>query len=152
MIYSQSGRYAIRAMVHIAQQSDRPERVRAAEIASAESIPPSYLAKILQDLTRHRLLSSTRGRNGGFRLGMPAEAITAIQVIAAVEDIRRLKEECVLGLESCSDSVPCALHRHWGPFRDRALAILESLTLAEMADEVAVKRGDPAGCTGSPDR
>ena len=150
MIYSKSGRYAIRAMVHIALHPG--ELVRAADIAAAESIPPSYLAKVLQSLKRKRLLSSTRGRTGGFQLGRPAETITAIQVVDAVEDTRRLREECVLGLEVCSDSTPCSLHKHWGPFRDRALEILGSLTVAEMAGELTSKRSGPAGSGPSPGR
>ena len=68
MIYTDSGKYAIRALTHMASHGNQDEPLSAADIAEAEDIPPYYLAKVLQDLARADLLSSVRGRGGGFLL------------------------------------------------------------------------------------
>lgn len=139
MIYTDSGKYAIRAMIYLAGNNEgRP--VAAAEVAAAEQIPPFYLAKILQDLARAGLLNSARGRGGGFCLSRPPEEIPVIEVIEAVEDIRRLSEDCILGLEECGDEAPCPLHPTWKEFRDSSVAALRSLTVAELVRELERKR------------
>lgn len=138
MISTESGRYAIRAMIHLAQSRSGP--VPASEIADAECIPPHYLAKVLQDLSHQGLLESTRGRGGGFSLLHLPEEIRVIEILEAVENVRRFREECVLGLEACSDDLPCPLHRTWKGYRDRALDALHKLTLADLVQELEKKR------------
>ncbi len=119
--------------------SDRP--FSAAVVAACENIPPFYLAKVLQDLSRAGLLKSARGRGGGFYLSRPPAEIILIEVVQAVEDLRRLETECVLGIDDCSDETPCALHETWKGFRDSALAALRSITVEGLVNEVQKKRG-----------
>ncbi|MFQ5742950.1 MAG: RrF2 family transcriptional regulator [Acidobacteriota bacterium] len=140
MIYTDSCKYAIRAMIHIATHREDPALVTAGEIAEAEEIPPYYLAKILQDLARARLLKSVRGRGGGFSLSRQPLEIPVIEIVEAVEDTRRLKDECILGLEECNDDVPCPLHRTWSKFRDSCLDSLQTLTLADLELELQKKQ------------
>lgn len=140
MIYTGSARYAIRAMVRLAIEDGDGKPFSAAGVAEAEQIPPFYLAKVLQDLGRAGLLKSARGRGGGFYLSRPAEEITLFEVVAAVEDPRRLETECVLGIEDCSDEAPCPMHETWKAFRDGALEALHTLTVARLVEELQRKQ------------
>lgn len=142
MIYTDTGRYAIRAITEIAHRSsDEPDRpIAAGEIAEAEEIPPYYLAKVFQELARAGLLESVRGRTGGFMLARPPDEITVMQVLDAVENTDRWTEECVLGLDRCSDDVPCPMHDTWQTYRDDMIERLRTLTVAQMVEERARKR------------
>ena len=140
MIYTDSGKYAIRALTCMAAHGDRENPVSAADVAAAENIPPFYLAKVLQDLARADLLNSVRGRGGGFLLKRAPEDIKVLDILEAVEDIRRLTTECVLGLDQCNDDVPCPLHDTWKRFRENLLGDLEKLTLQDLVVELAKKR------------
>ena len=140
MIYTGSARYAIRAMVRLAIEDGDGQPFSAAGVAEAEQIPPFYLAKVLQDLGRAGLLKSARGRGGGFYLSRPADEITLIEVVSAVEDPRRLEAECVLGIDECNDDAPCPMHETWKSFRDGALEALRTLTVARLVEELERKK------------
>ena len=140
MIYTDSGKYAIRALTYMAAREDQETPASAADVAAAENIPPYYLAKVMQDLARADLLNSVRGRGGGFVLKHAPEEIRVIDIIEAVESIRRLTTECVLGLDECSDEVSCPLHDTWSKFREELLASFTELTLADMVTELEKKR------------
>lgn len=140
MIYTGSAKYAIRAMVRLAIEDGQGKPFSAAGVAEAEGIPPFYLAKVLQDLGRAGLLKSARGRGGGFYLSRPADQITLFEVVSAVEDPRRLETECILGIDDCNDAAPCPMHDTWKEFRDRALDALQTLTVADMVEEMLRKK------------
>lgn len=140
MIYTDSGKYAIRALTYMAAREDLDSPAAAADVAEAENIPPYYLAKVLQDLARADLLTSVRGRGGGFLLRRPPEDIRVMEILEAVENVRRLTTECVLGLDECSDEVSCPLHDTWKKFRDNLLDNFNQLTLADMVTELRRKR------------
>lgn len=140
MIYTDSGKYAIRALTFMAAQDDQETPASAADVAEAENIPPYYLAKVLQDLARADLLNSVRGRGGGFLLKRAPEDIKVLEILEAVENIRRLTTECVLGLDECNDEVSCPLHETWKQFREDLLGNLHKLTLRDLVTEIERKR------------
>ena len=80
MIFSQTSKYAIRALLHLAQHGDQPHRSRA--IAQALTVPEPFLAKILQALVRHGLLLSFKGRGGGFKLARAADRISVYEIMS----------------------------------------------------------------------
>ena len=65
-----STEYAIRALVYIQLQNWNKKRPGVIEIAKEIEAPAAYSAKILQTLTRHKLVDSMKGRGGGFFLTM----------------------------------------------------------------------------------
>ena len=67
VLFSRQCEYAIQATLYIALQSDK-RLVSIRELADRLSIPPYFLAKILQDLTRKGILKSQKGPSGGFTL------------------------------------------------------------------------------------
>lgn len=140
MIYTDSGKYAIRAVTYLAACDPDRLPIAAADVAEAEDIPPYYLAKVLQDLARAGLLASVRGRGGGFLLDRPPQSITVLEVIEAAENIARLEKECVLGLDECSDLAPCPLHAMWKAYRESMLTRLSEMTVADLVVELERKR------------
>ncbi len=135
---SQTAEYALRAIVCLAAQKDRPQTVQ--ELAEATRVPAGYLAKVMQSLSRAHLVRSQRGLHGGFTLaGSPAE-LTVFDVIDAVDPIRRIRS-CPLGIKGHVSL--CPLHRRL----DDALGLVEKAlkdsTIAELIREPSAKKGIP---------
>ncbi|HJO04361.1 MAG TPA: Rrf2 family transcriptional regulator [Acidobacteriota bacterium] len=144
MIQTESGRYALRAMTFMGSRGDPFAPVSAAEVAKEEGIPPHYLAKVLQDLVKGEVLTSVRGRGGGFMLSRPPDKIFVVEVLRAVEDVDTVLTECILGLEECSDSTPCAMHDLWGGYRETLWNTLCTTTISDLTREgLEALRGTP---------
>ena len=101
---TQTAEYALRAMVYLA---DQKEPRTTSLIAEKTQVPAGYLAKVMQGLSKAGMVHSQRGLHGGFLLADPADEVTLLAVINAVEPIRRF-HECPLGLHGKN---LCPLHR-----------------------------------------
>ena len=91
---SQTAEYALRAVVYLADQTSPQTN---AQIAEATQIPVGYLAKVMQSLSRARLVNAQRGLRGGFTLALDPTELTVLAVVDTVDPIRRF-HECPLGL------------------------------------------------------
>ncbi|MFT5373906.1 MAG: Rrf2 family iron-sulfur cluster assembly transcriptional regulator [Candidatus Latescibacterota bacterium] len=134
MLFSQSCKYAIRALVHLSLSTDSPSLSR--EIARDIQVPEHFLAKILQDLVRHQLLESFKGRGGGFQLARTPERISLGEIVHAV-DGNGLTENCLLGLPNCSAESPCAMHDWWSIQRRELKKMLEGQSLTDLTKDGA---------------
>jgi len=105
---SQTAEYALRAIVYLADQQGNPRTT--AQIAEVTQVPPGYLAKVMQSLSRMKLVHSQRGLNGGFTLTRDPAQLSMLDIISAVDPIRRF-HECPLGLPTHSEDL-CPLHKH----------------------------------------
>jgi len=114
MAWSLTAEYAMRAAVCLAGRDGEP--LSADAIAEATHVPRTYLSKVLHGLVRAQVLRSRRGLGGGFVLARGAEAVTALDVVNAVDPIRRIRQ-CPLGFPAHARQL-CALHRRM----DAALA------------------------------
>ena len=139
MLYSKSAEYALQAMIYLAEKENQG-LVMVASIAEAYEIPRHFLAKLVQTLTRSHLIKSYRGRNGGIKLARPAEEITMLQVVHAIEGLPADDAMCVIGLDICSEDVACPLHNEWQHIRDLVEETLHHQTLAELAEGMRKKR------------
>lgn len=115
MIFSRTSQYAIQALIYLATQPSG-RRVLNREIAQNLGVPSAYLAKILQGLSREKLLHSSRGRCGGFSL-RPGAGKTSLLDIVLLTEGARVDRECLLGLKVCKDETACPLHRKWKPVK-----------------------------------
>jgi Rrf2 family protein len=84
MRLSQGVEWAVHMLLNLAWLDD-DEPVSTARLAASHELPPAYLNKQLQALVRNGLLVSEPGARGGFRLARPADAITLMDVVAAIE-------------------------------------------------------------------
>lgn len=128
---SQTNEYALRAVAGLATRPDEPMVTR--DLAELTHVPPSYLSKVLQQLSRGGLVRATRGLGGGFALARPPEQITVLDVIDAVDPLQRIRT-CPLGLKAHGAHL-CPLHRRL----DNAMAMVEDAfrqtTIAEVLAE-----------------
>jgi Rrf2 family protein len=124
---SQTAEYALRAIVYLATQQEAA--CTTAHISEATQVPSGYLAKVMQNLGRAGLVASQRGLNGGFVLTKPPEELTVLEVINAVDPIRRIRV-CPLGIEEHRSL--CPLHRKL----DSAAAMLEDTFRGTTMDEL----------------
>jgi Rrf2 family protein len=119
--------YAMRAMIHLACLPDDAMSMRD-EIAEAEGIPSSFMAKILRSLVRAKLLVSSRGVHGGFALARPAAEITMLQIVEAIEGPLSLTP-CVPDPHGCVRACDCPAAPVWSKVQVSIEKVLGSTTL-----------------------
>ncbi len=76
-------RYAVVALAELARSGDRPVPIK--ELAERRSIPDQFLEQLFSTLRRDGLLTSHRGMRGGYTLSRPAEEITVLEVVQALD-------------------------------------------------------------------
>ncbi len=138
MLFSKASSYAIRAILYLTMNADRPF-VLTREIASELNISYHFLGKIFQTLIHAGLIISYKGPNGGVKLAKQPADIFLIDVIRAIDGMD-LFTKCVIGLEECSDSHPCPLHSQWMPVRSKIYEMLNKTNFSRLAQDTAAFR------------
>jgi Rrf2 family protein len=115
-MFSNSTKYAIRSIVYMLNAGANQKHT-VVDMANDLEIPQPFLSKIMQQLSRSGIISSSKGRGGGFYLSEDNMERPLIDVIIAIEG-HNIFKKCVLGLTTCSDENPCLLHNQFGAFRD----------------------------------
>ena len=103
--------YAVRAILHLARQN-AGERAATSQIAQEQHIPPSFLAKIISQLSIAGLLHTSRGARGGVTLARAPKDITLLEVIEAIDGPIQLNE-CVGDNGLCTFDDDCPLKPVW---------------------------------------
>ena len=125
--------YAVRAMVYLAQLAP-DKRAATGKIAQEKSIPPSFLAKIVSQLSVAGLLQTSRGAHGGVSLAKPAESISLLDVVEAI-DGPILLNNCVGEVSSCNYDDDCPLKPVWC---DAQKMLVDQLSKANFAQFVQI--------------
>ncbi|HAF71229.1 MAG: Conserved predicted transcriptional regulator [Acetothermia bacterium 64_32] len=130
-MFSKTAKYAVLALVALAGWGDGyPVQVK--RLATASGVPRPFLAKLVPQLVRAGILSSTRGKGGGIAFSRPPEEITLAQVIRAVEG-ERLMLDCPFSPHPCRGREDCPLAPLWDPVRQRVVAFLETTSLSQVS-------------------
>jgi Rrf2 family protein len=103
--------YAVRAVTYLAQIGSE-RRAATSQIAQEQQIPPSFLAKIVSQLSVAGLLQTSRGARGGVSLARDPVAITLLEVVEAI-DGPILLNECVGDSGACIFAEECPMHPIW---------------------------------------
>ncbi len=135
---SRSAEYAVRALSLLALRAG-DGALHSAEIADELDLPPQFLSKILRRLKATDLVTSQRGRAGGFRLNRSADEISLLAVVQPFQD-GQAGVECLLGQANCSDSHACPLHDRLTGIRQSFHDLLAGTSLADIAQR-AVRTG-----------
>ncbi|MCJ7556757.1 MAG: Rrf2 family transcriptional regulator [Gammaproteobacteria bacterium] len=121
--------YAMRAVIYLAEiEPDR--RAATSLIAEAQHIPPSFLAKIVSQLSVAGLLQTSRGARGGVSLARSADEISLLEVIEAI-DGPILLNECVADSGVCTFGEKCVLRP---VFCDAQSALVSQLSNTSFGD------------------
>ncbi|MGI9455743.1 MAG: RrF2 family transcriptional regulator [Aeoliella sp.] len=127
-MFSQTVEYALRAAVHLAAQA--PGGCTTAELAEATKVPSAYLSKVVQELARAKIVRSQRGSGGGLSLLPTPEELTILEVVNAVDPIRRINR-CPLDLASHGERL-CPLHKRMDAALEQVESAFRNTTLAEV--------------------
>ena len=125
--------YAIRAMLYISKLGEN-QRAATSQIAEEQHIPPSFLAKIISQLSIAGLLHTSRGARGGVMLARGAGEITLLEVVESIDGPIALNE-CVNNEGGCEFGEECPLRPIWCDAQDELVNRLRSTTFAQFADQ-----------------
>jgi Rrf2 family transcriptional regulator, nitric oxide-sensitive transcriptional repressor len=141
---SRTAEYALQAIVCLAQKGGQAG-LSTEVIAKSTNVPPSYLVKVLGLLARSGIVRSQRGLYGGYTLAKDTLALTFLDVINAVDPIRRV-HRCPIHQDGTSDQL-CPLHLAI----DRAISTVEhelaSVKLSALV-RISSKKAPVCGCRG----
>ncbi|MBK8782289.1 MAG: Rrf2 family transcriptional regulator [Anaerolineales bacterium] len=121
--------YAVRAVLHLAKNGDT--RTATSMIAEEQRIPPSFLAKIVSQLSIAGLLHTSRGARGGVTLARAPKEITLLEVIEAIDGPIQLNE-CVGDQGACSFDADCPLRPVWCDAQEDLVKKLKGTNFADM--------------------
>src|SRR5262245_13524155 len=129
-------KYALRAMVDLAV-NDRGGPIFIADIARRQDIPRRFLENILIELRRGGLVTSHRGKNGGYALARAPETLTFAEIIRAIDGPLALapcaSATAYRKCEDCVDEHTCTVRPALIAAREATAAVLEQTTLAAAA-------------------
>ncbi|MGZ0015473.1 RrF2 family transcriptional regulator [Yeosuana sp. AK3] len=132
---SNACKYAIRSVLYLALQSDENNKIGVKKIAEALETPQPFLAKLLQQLNKGNLVSSTKGPNGGFYLSKKDNEHAVWDIVKNMDGTSKF-EDCFLGLSTCSDENPCPVHFIVSPFKEKLLENFRDKTISQYAIEI----------------
>jgi Rrf2 family protein len=122
--------YAVRAVLHLAR-SGNSERAATSMIAKEQKIPPSFLAKIISQLSIAGLLHTSRGARGGVTLAREPGEITLLEVVEAIDGPIQLNE-CVANDGVCTFEENCPIRPVWCEAQDELVKRLKNTNFADM--------------------
>ena len=131
MIVSTKGRYALRVMIDLAENS-KQERIPLKEIAERQEISQKYIEAIMTILSKHGFVDAVHGKGGGYRLNKKPEDYR-------VGDILRLTEgslspvACLeAGAEECPRKAECRTLPMWTKLDELVEGYLDSVRLSDL--------------------
>ncbi|MCK6477286.1 MAG: Rrf2 family transcriptional regulator [Phycisphaerales bacterium] len=137
-MFSQTVEYALRAMVCLATSEQGPQT--ADEISQRTRLKGGYLSKVMRDLVVAGLVGSQRGPNGGFTLARPPADISILDIVTAVDPIKRITQ-CPMG--NPNHVRLCSLHQRL----DNAIGEIErAFQETSLAEVLVEERGGNSQC------
>ncbi|MBN1302791.1 MAG: Rrf2 family transcriptional regulator [Anaerolineales bacterium] len=125
--------YAVRAVLYLARLGTS-QRAATSQVAQKQSIPPSFLAKIISQLSIAGLLHTSRGARGGVTLARDPQEITLLEVIEAIDGPIQLNE-CVVENSICNFDSDCPLRPVWQAAQRDLVARLKGTNFASLLEE-----------------
>jgi FeS assembly SUF system regulator len=133
------------ATVILAHMAVRPECLHTAvEVSEATGIAQPTVTKLLKQLQKSQLVTSMRGTRGGYQLARPAIAISAAQILDALEGPVAITE-CASHDSHCGIEHACRVGRSWQRINNAIRRALQDINLHELAEGTASRTPDIAG-------
>jgi len=122
--------YAIRAVRYLSKQEPN-KRSATSTVAREMKIPPSFLAKIISQLSIAGLLSTSRGARGGVSLAHEPRDISLLDVVEAIDGPIYLND-CVANPGKCEFEEECAMHPIWVDAQETLVKRLKETTFEKL--------------------
>lgn len=132
---SNSSKYALKAVLYLAVNSSENNKILAKDLSARTNAPQAYLSKLLQELSRHNIVSSTKGPNGGFYLTDENRSVHLMNIINIIDGDNRLTS-CMLSLNKCDASHPCPMHDLVGDTKTNFIKNLEETTVKDLVLDI----------------
>ena len=132
---SNASKYSIKAVLFLAEKSDETNKLSVQIIAETLKIPKPFIAKLLQQLSKAQMISSTKGPNGGFYLTDEDKNHSICDIIEVI-DGPNFFHGCFMGLTSCDDNNPCPVHPIVGAFKENILKQFKEKTINNFSKEI----------------
>jgi Rrf2 family protein len=133
MKISTKGDYGIRALIELTHHFGDAKPLQSSEIAARQKIPESYLEQLLTTLRRAGFIRSVRGPQGGHALVREPRELRVSEVVEALEG-SIMPTGCLDEASACSKNGGCAQSDMWQAVREAILGVLESTTIADLAE------------------
>jgi Rrf2 family protein len=128
---TRKGDYAVRAALCLARAWADGTHVKTREVAEAMDLPLGYTPHVLKLLANAGFAEARAGRDGGYRLNLPPDTITLLDVVEAAEGGFRL-QRCIMRGGPCRWEHACAVHAAWATATDACRDALRRTTLADL--------------------
>ncbi len=132
MRLSTISRYGYRAMIELAKRGTE-KAISLKEIAEAQNIPLRYLENIMTRLVNAKIVESTRGRGGGFKLMRKPEEISIYEIVSALETTLT-PVPCIDNPQTCDRYSECGARDFLEEAYRAFVETLKSHTLKEAAE------------------
>lgn len=136
---SNSCRYGIRAVIYLASQPISNGKTGIKQISSDLGLPQPFLAKILQQLAKQKILSSSKGPHGGFSLVKNPEHITLLDIVKTI-DGDDIFTNCLMHNGSCEstglEKKTCPLHEEYEKTRKDLIKLFSKKTISAIVKRV----------------
>jgi len=138
MKLSKKGEYALRSLINLGIAAEVGRKlVQVSELADTEQLPVKFLEQIMSALKEAKLVTSARGKFGGYRLAKPAKKITIGEVVRLIDGplapigcvSQTAYEKC-----TCPDEAHCGLRMLMLDVRNAIAGILDRYTLADVVE------------------
>jgi Rrf2 family iron-sulfur cluster assembly transcriptional regulator len=135
---SNSCRYGIRAVIYLASQPLSNGKTGIKKISSDLDLPTPFLAKILQQLAKQKILSSSKGPHGGFSLLRDPRKITLLDIVNTI-DGNDVFTNCVMHNGSCEcvekEKKHCPLHEDYEKTRIELIRLFSNKTVFDLVKQ-----------------
>jgi Rrf2 family protein len=131
--------YALRALARLAGQE---RHLPVSALAQQEDVPEKFLRKIMQRLHRAQIVESRQGPFGGYRMAVPAERLSALDVVNAVQG-PVIVNECFAQPDVCKRVDWCPFRRRLVAFQSELNALLGNVHISEVGAEMAAAQDAP---------
>ena len=133
---SNTSKYAIRAAIYIAFNATEGQNIGIKTISRKLNIPSPFLAKILQVLAKHQILSSTKGPNGGFGIGKDPFTVSLYDIVYLF-DGDDLFKRCLISMRICNEGgIQCPMHSKFDKIRNQLIEIFKQQSIGKLAKEI----------------
>lgn len=133
MKMSTKGRYAVMALIDIGEHSTGGP-VSLSEIADRQDISQEYLEQLFGKLRKAKLVESSRGPGGGYRLARPMEDLPVSDIILAVDEELRVTRCGGDAVDGCVKGERCNAHDLWSSLGRQMMYFLSSITLDDVVN------------------
>ncbi|GAB1446784.1 Rrf2 family transcriptional regulator [Flammeovirgaceae bacterium] len=126
---------AIKAVIYLASKDESGEKSGVKEIARFINASEHTVSKILQTLTKQKIINSIKGPTGGFYITTKQCKKPIITIVDTI-DGKDLFNECGLGLSKCSSTHPCPIHDEYKKGREVIQKLFKTKTINVLCEPV----------------